>query len=237
MLVLGDLAIADDGDRGSVSWPLVPRHRHGPYRGFRRRIGRSCRARRQGQSRVAPASSHGRILLGLIPPTAMTGRSLGSTASCAFNTAGVAAFGRKQLQCRCTGADRREGFRGGEIARTGDEAGRSRSRDHFDIGVGRDDDPSASVTDALHIGLFEHGSRSDQHAIAELRGQPFDTDQRVGRVQRNLDDPDAAFVDRLADRLGFVGRYAADDRRPVGTRPCSGAAVPLGSRQILFAIS
>ena len=36
--------------------------------------------------------------------------------------------------------------------------------------------------------------------------------ERIGRIERHLDDPDAAFVDRLADRFRLVGRDAADDR-------------------------
>ena len=53
---------------------------------------------------------------------------------------------------------------------------------------------------------------ADQHSLAEALGQPLNALERIGRVQRHFDDPDAAFANRIADRVRLVRRDAADDR-------------------------
>ena len=48
----------------------------------------------------------------------------------------------------------------------------------------------------LDLLRLEHRAGADQRALAEAPGEDFDALERVGRIQRHLDDPDAGLVDR-----------------------------------------
>ena len=58
----------------------------------------------------------------------------------------------------------------------------------------------------------QHRAGADQRPVAESAGEAADAVERVGRVERHLDDPDAGLEQGLADRLGLVRADAADDR-------------------------
>ena len=49
------------------------------------------------------------------------------------------------------------------------------------------------------------------HPEETLVRQALDAVQWIGRIQRHLDDPDTALVDRLADRFGVIRSDAAND--------------------------
>ena len=71
--------------------------------------------------------------------------------------------------------------------------------------------PPASRT-SLDFGRVEHGAGADQHPLTELPCEPLDAVQRLRRIERHFDDPDATIVDGIADRFRFAGRNAADNR-------------------------
>ena len=238
MLVGGDLAEADDGDPDRASPLHARRHRRAPWPAYRRPTGRACRARRRARSPVAPASSHGRMLSGLIPPTASTGTSLGNDRQLRLEHAGRRALGREQLERVRAGADRGERLGRREVAGTGDQAGRGRWREITSILVSGETmiRPPASRTRPTS------SASSTVPAPTSARSPNFAASRsmlvkRVGRIQRHLDDPDAAFEDRVADRFGLVGRDAADDRDQRALVEIAVEQLAWRSRQILFAIS
>ena len=111
--------------------------------------------------------------------------------------------GGEQLEPGRAGADCRERFARGEKARRGHQVRRRARCNHLEVGIGRDDDPPAGQLDIAHLRGLEHGPGADQHLVAELAGERFDALERLRRIERNLDDPDAALVNRVADRFGL----------------------------------
>ena len=57
------------------------------------------------------------------------------------------------------------------------------SASNRDIGVGRYDQSTASVADLGYLICTEHRTCADQHVIAKLFGDAFDTVERVWRVE------------------------------------------------------
>ncbi len=108
--------------------------------------------------------------------------------------------------------DRGEGLAGCEIAGRGHHAGGDGRFDHRRVCVRRDDQPSANRFHLRYIDRIENRAGSDECLASQRVGDDPDAFERVRRVERDLDDPDPAFVDRPRRRLRVVRGHAANDR-------------------------
>ena len=68
------------------------------------------------------------------------------------------------------------------------------------------------IGDPRDIRRLQHGAAADQGLVSEASGEAGDAVERIGRVERHLDDPDSGIDKRAADRLRLLGANAADDR-------------------------
>ena len=71
--------------------------------------------------------------------------------------------------------------------------------------------PAACIRDPPDIGGLEHGSSTDEGTLAEPAGESLDAAQRIGRVQRHLDDTEPDLDQHPADIDGFLRAHAAKD--------------------------
>ena len=86
-----------------------------------------------------------------------------------------------------------------------------------------------------------HRAGADQQAGAEVARQRGDAVERVGRVQRHLDDGDAGLFQRGGDGLDFMRLHAAQDgdQRAAGEVcvQCHAACAPIAARPCAAAVA
>ena len=76
--------------------------------------------------------------------------------------------------------------------------------------VGRHYQPGAGRMHLAHLLHVEHRARA-HHRVRQLLHQHADAVERLRRIQRHLDQPEAAFDQRAAHGHGFARRDAAQD--------------------------
>src|SRR5438552_3674607 len=75
-----------------------------------------------------------------------------------------------------------------------------------------DDEAPAGARDLADLPLLGHRSGADQRLTAEALDEPPNANDRRRRIERYLDDDEAAFDEGRADRLDLVRTHAAQDR-------------------------
>jgi hypothetical protein len=149
---------------------------------------------------------------GSIPPTGRKRAVFGNTARHALSVAGPSVSAGNSLSAAAPARSAAKPFARGRHAGEAGQAGARGGRDHRRVGVRAHDQPAAGVGEAAHVDRVEDGAGADHDLVAELPRHQRDAGERLGRVERDLDQAEAGVDQRAADREGLVGLEAAQDR-------------------------
>ena len=108
--------------------------------------------------------------------------------------------------------DRRERLGRGHVTGAGDHPGGNCRGNDGSIGRWRHDQPPARGMNRIDLTDRHHGPRADQRPAAKPRTQPRYVVERIGRIERHLDDSHPALDQSLANRLDLVGPDPTQDR-------------------------